>query len=177
MRLKAQAYAVDLPPDSTLAGLYDGAALADAFAITLSSANTADIDSLARALLGNPAWWFRALLACRDTLVAPFGVVTSNQLRTQMQNSGTAHIDFFPIVSRTTEELVLGADDRHLDFCTSVLIRKLLPDGQREIVVTTVVHSHNRFGRLYLTVIGPFHRFVVRSNLQRTTANDHPLIP
>lgn len=167
--MKAKAYAVDLPLDSTLARLYDGAALADAFAITLSSACTADIDSLACTLFGKPSWWFRAMLACRDTLVAPFGIATSDQLRAQMQHSGALHIDFFPIVSRTSEELVLGADDQHLDFCTSVLIRKLLPDGQREIVVTTVAHSHNRLGRLYLTVIGPFHRFVVRSNLQRAT--------
>jgi hypothetical protein len=35
------------------------------------------------------------------------------------------------------------------------------------VVLTTVVHCHNLFGRIYLRVISPFHRLVVRSNLAR----------
>jgi hypothetical protein len=77
--------AVGSPLQSVIAGLYDGADLADAFAIMLPDVIAADIDQLARAVLGNPSWWFRALLACRDALVAPFGVKTSAQLRAQLQ--------------------------------------------------------------------------------------------
>jgi hypothetical protein len=116
--------AVGLPLQSVIAGLYDGADLADAFAIMLPDVIAGDIDQLARAVRGNPSWWFRALLACRDALVAPFGVKTSAQLRAQLQDAAAAHIDFFPVVSRTADEAVIGADDKHLDFRTSVLIRR-----------------------------------------------------
>lgn len=165
--MKPATRAVALPADSIIAGLYQGAALADAFAVTLPDDSTADIDRIAHAVLGNPSWWFCGLLACRDALVAPFGIKTSGQLRAEMQAAAAPHIDFFPVLSRVDDELVIGADDRHLDFRTSVLVRKLLPGRQRELIVTTIVHSHNRFGHLYLLAIAPFHRLVVRANLQR----------
>ena len=36
--------------------------------------------------------------------------------------------------------------------------------------MTTAVHCHNLFGRVYLFVISPFHRLVVRSALARAAA-------
>jgi hypothetical protein len=164
------ARAVGLPPQSAIAGLYDGADLADAFAIILPDVIAADIDQLARAVLGNPSWWFRALLACRDVLVAPFGVKTSAQLRAQLQEAAAPHIDFFPVVSCTSDEVVIGADDRHLDFRTAVLIRRSAAGERCKLIVTTVVHSHNRLGHMYLLVIAPFHWLVMRANLQRAAA-------
>jgi hypothetical protein len=161
-----KARAVPLPPESRIAGLFDGAHLTDAFAITLPEGAPLDIEVLARAVLGNHSWWFLALLACRDALVAPFGVKTSAQLRSEQHARGTAHIDFFPIVSCDGNELVIGVDDRHLDLRVSVLLRGTQV-GQHEVVATSVVHCRNRFGRVYLFVIAPFHRLVVRSNLER----------
>ncbi|RAX27184.1 DUF2867 domain-containing protein, partial [Enterococcus sp. HPCN18] len=52
-------------------------------------------------------------------------------------------------------------------FKASVLVRALADDARRELVATTVVHCNNRFGHVYLFVIGPFHRLVVRSSLAR----------
>ena len=162
--------AVPLPPQSELASLFNGAHLADAFAITLSEGVPLDIDSLARAILGAPSLWFRVLLACRDVLVTPFGIKTSAQLRSELLATSAAHIDFFPILSREAHELVIGAQDRHLDFRTSVLLRGTAVDGQHEVVATTVVRCHNPFGHVYLFLIAPFHRLVVRSNLARAAA-------
>jgi hypothetical protein len=158
---------VPMPPDSMISGIFGGADLADAFAITLPQDGPHEIESIARAVLGNPSPWFRALLACRDALVAPFGVKPSGQLRRELQASSSAHIDFFPVVSLDVNELVIGADDTHLDFRTSVLLRSAALEGQYEVVVSSVVHCRNRFGHLYLFVIAPFHRSVVRSNLAR----------
>lgn len=162
--------AVPLPRESELAGLFNGAHLADAFAITLSAGAPLDIDLLARAFLGDPSPWFRALLACRDALVTPFGVKTSARLRSELRARSAPHIDFFPIISREGHELVIGEDDRHLDFRTSVLLRGAAVDGKHEVVATTVVRCHNSFGHLYLFLIAPFHRLVVRSNLARAAA-------
>jgi hypothetical protein len=62
--------------------------------------------------------------------------------------------------------MVMGGDDRHLDFRVAVLVR-MDAQGGRELVVVTVVHSHNRLGRTYLAVIAPFHRTILRANLER----------
>jgi hypothetical protein len=162
---------VALPPESGIAHLFPGAHLADAFAITLPPGAPQDTEALARAVFGDPAPWFRALLALRDAIVRPFGLKTSAQLRHELGGEASAtHIDFFLIVSRRPDELVIGDDDRHLDFRASVL-QRASGDGQaRELVATTAVHCHNLLGRVYLFVISPFHRLVVRSSLARAAA-------
>jgi hypothetical protein len=75
-------------------------------------------------------------------------------------------IGFFPVLSKSAGEMVMGGDDRHLDFRVAVLVRADAPGG-RELVVVTVVHCHNRLGRTYLAVIAPFHRTILRANLER----------
>jgi hypothetical protein len=62
--------------------------------------------------------------------------------------------------------MVVGEDDRHLDFRAAILQRTDAAGG-RELVVVTVVHCHNRLGRTYLAVIAPFHRTILRANLER----------
>lgn len=167
--------AVALPAESDIAHLFAGAHLADAFAITLPAGVSQDTEVLARAVFGHPAPWFRALLACRDAIVGPFGVKTSAQIRHAMKGDGSAtHIDFFPIVARRAHELVVGEDDRHLDFRASVLQRACADGEGRELVATTAVHCHNLFGRAYLLAISPFHRLVLRSSLARAAARGWP---
>ncbi|MDP9900751.1 DUF2867 domain-containing protein [Variovorax ginsengisoli] len=153
--------------ESRVAGLFESSHFADAFAVPLPTGTQLTIELLAQAVFGDPSWWFRLLLKFRDVLVAPFGVKSSDTLRAEMQTSGKAHIDFFPVLSRSENELVLGENDRHLNFKASVLVRALANGKGRELVATTVVHCNNSFGHFYLFVIGPFHRLVVRSNLAR----------
>lgn len=160
-----------LPAESSIAHLFVGADLADAFAIALPAGAPQDTEALARAVFGDPAPWFRALLALRDAIVAPFGIKTSARLRRELGSDGAAtHIDFFPILSREPGELIIGDDDRHLDFRASVLQRASASGEGRELVATTAVHCHNLFGRIYIFVISPFHRLVVRSSLSRAAA-------
>lgn len=160
-----------MPAQSDIAPRFAGAHLADAFAITLAPSAPQDIETLTRAVLGNPAPWFRAMLALRDALVGPFGVKTSAQLRAALHASDRTYVDFFPVVSQRPAEWIVGDDDKHLDFRASVLVCAAGSAGAREVVFTTVVHCHNLFGRAYLFVIGPFHRLVVRSSLARAAAS------
>ena len=75
-------------------------------------------------------------------------------------------IGYLPLLSKSAGELVVGEDDRHLDFRVAILLRTGAAGG-RELVVVTVVHCHNRLGRTYLAVIAPFHRTILRANLER----------
>lgn len=162
---------VALPAESDIAHLFAGADLADAFAIALPADAPQDTEALARAVFGNPAAWFRALLALRDAIVRPFGIKTAKQIRRDLGSGETStHIDFLPIMARRPGELIVGEDDRHLDFRASVLQRPCGNGGERELVVTTAVHCRNLFGRIYIFVIAPFHRLVVRSGLARAAA-------
>jgi hypothetical protein len=60
--------------------------------------------------------------------------------------------------------VVLGFDDRHLDFRIVIDVRQDRPSGQT-LSVMTLVHRNNLFGRLYLATVMPFHRLIVRRML------------
>jgi hypothetical protein len=160
-------HAVALPAESRIAALFPGAHLADAYAVALPAAATRDITDLARAVLANPAPWARSLMRVRNAMMAGFGVKTSDQIAAAARAAGTERISIFPLQSRSERELIVGADDRHLDFRASVLLRPLADGSGDELVATTVVHCHNALGRIYLVTISPFHRLIMRSNLRR----------
>ena len=126
-----------------------------------------DPEVLARVAFERPAAWIRALTWVRDTVMATAGVKSSRAIGAAAATRGLQVIGFFPVLSKSAAEMVMGGDDRHLDFRVAVLVRTDAHGG-RELVVVTVVHCHNRLGRTYLAVIAPFHRIILRANLQRT---------
>ena len=67
----------------------------------------------------------------------------------------------FATLDRTDDEVLLGTDDKHLDFRGSVLVE------ERVVTLSTLVRINNRRGRLYMTVVWPLHALVVRSMLRR----------
>lgn len=149
------------PAESRIAGWYEGANLVDSFAVALPPAAPTDAGTLATLLFTDLPLWFRLLLAIRDRVVSLFGVKASHELEADDR------IAFFPVLSRASDEIVLGADDRHLDFRTSVLLRRADDGAGNTLAATTVVRCHNLLGRLYLALILPFHILVVTDALRR----------
>ena len=58
------------------------------------------------------------------------------------------------MVRQSADEVVLGFDDKHLDFRIVVAV------AGGFATVTTIVRCHNAWGRAYLTAIMPFHRVI-----------------
>jgi hypothetical protein len=164
---RIEAHAVPIPSDSVLAPLYGGADLLDAFAIHLPAGASDDPEVLARVAFERQAMWIRALTWVRDAVMATVGVKSSRAIGAAAAAQGLQVIGYFPVLSKSAREMVVGGDDRHLDFRVAVLVRADAQGG-RELVVVTVVHCHNRLGRTYLAVIAPFHRTILRANLERT---------
>ncbi|MGU3467286.1 DUF2867 domain-containing protein [Methylobacterium sp. C33D] len=157
------------PADCAVASWYPGADLVDAFAVTLPGPGPHDLSRLAQAALSDPPPWVTAAMALRDAAVRLFGVQTSGEIRARLKADSRDRVDFFPVRSRSEREIVLGEDDRHLDFRLSLLLSRR-PDGQEELVATTVVRCRNQLGRAYLALIRPGHALVVRSGLKRAVA-------
>ena len=97
--------------------------------------------------------------------MATVGVKSSRAIGVAAAARGPV-IGFFPVLSKSARELVMGEDDRHLDFRLAILLRTGAA-GERELVVVTVVHCHNWLGRTYLAVISPFHRMIVPASLEQ----------
>src|SRR5690349_10398372 len=160
-----KAHAVPMPSNSLLAPLYAGADFCGAFAMRLPAGASDDLEVLARAALERLAWWIRALTRVRDAVMATFAVKSSRAVGRAAAARGPV-IGFFPVLSKSATELVVGEDDRHLDFRVTIQLRADAANG-RELVAGTVVHCHNRLGRIYLATIKPFHRVIVRASLEQ----------
>ena len=160
-----KALAIPVPSDSVLAPLYAGADLLDAYAIHLPAGASDDPEVLARVAFERQAAWIRALTWLRDAAMATVGIKSSRAIGAAAAARGPV-IGFFPLLSKSARELVVGEDDRHLDFRVAILLRTGAA-GARELVVVTVVHCHNRLGRAYLALIAPFHRVIAQASLEQ----------
>ena len=159
---------VALPSESRVAGFYPATDLADAYAIALPNDAITDPESLARFVLAQQAPWVAGLMRIRDMLVAGFGLKTARQLKEPAAGSDK-RVGIFKVYEIGSHEVLLGEDDKHLDFRVSVLhqTRTLGAQSIRSLTVSTVVHCHNRLGRMYILLIAPFHRLIVQSSLRR----------
>lgn len=155
------AKAVAVPVDVRLTSLLPGCSFADAYCVVLAAA-ALDARQAAQAVLDSPPRWVNALLAVRNRAVRPFGLKAAVR---QARPDAPGQIGIFPVRAESPAELVLGFDDGHLDFRVVVAVQPAQAGGSR-VTLTTLVRTNNRLGRVYLAVILPFHRLVVRGMLQ-----------
>lgn len=120
--------------------------------------------------------WVGGLLRLRNALVGWLGLKTS-----------VAHVDvaaalaafrcvpgeriiLFQVKAVGPNEVVLGDEDRHLDFRVSLWMEAAASGdpAMRSLTISTAVRFHNRWGRLYFFPVKPFHRLIVRVMLRRT---------
>ncbi len=103
------------------------------------------------------------LLKVRDGIVGMFGLAAAGQ--------GSPELDYYPVgsqlaiftvLARNGNEIVMGEDDKHLIFRTSVLIDR----EESKIYLTTVVKYHNFWGRLYFLPVKPVHKILIRSQFK-----------
>jgi len=119
-----------------------------------------DAEQAARAVFAHPPHMIRCLMALRNAIVAPFGLKAS----VDFSDRGLGKIDVFPIISNTGTEVVVGGDDKHLNFRIWISIQPSLTGS--EVTISTLVNINNLFGRVYLFTIMPFHKFLSRAQLQ-----------
>lgn len=118
----------------------------------------ADARLAAKAIVAAFPRWTQPLLALRTVLVLPFGLKGGGSPKAD-------RIAFFPVVSERRERIVAGFDDRHLDFRIVVDLESV-GSGQN-VSLTTVIARHNTLGRIYLMLVLPFHRAIIRSALRQ----------
>lgn len=120
-----------------------------------------DAAELTIATFFNMPGWVKGLLAFRDSLVRPLGLKTggSEDLRppTREEILDFSYSGIFAVHSADDDEVILGTDDRHLDFRVSIL--RSVPDDL--VAISTWVRPHNIAGRAYLAAVYPFHRIIV----------------
>ena len=117
---------------------------------------------MAKAMFADPPRFASMLMSARNAVVRPLGLKAPDPHRAA---NHTGCVGIFPILSDTGQQMVLGLDDRHLDFriCVSVEPR----DGGSDVVLSTLLRFNHLSGRIYLFCIKPFHHLLSRLMLRR----------
>lgn len=153
----------EVRPEIDAGTLLAGAQFIDAWSIAVDD-TALDARHAAEKMLARGPRWVETLINLRNRLVTPFGLKTPAP-------DGIAsreRIGIFPVLSETPDRLIAGLNDHHLDFRVVVDVATS-GQGQR-VTATTVVLTHNWLGRIYLAIIMPFHRLIVRSLLRQVAA-------
>ena len=150
----------EIKPDVDCNSLLAGAQFADAFRVTVADVGLDARGAAERMFSRNPRW-VQSLLDLRNAIAAPIGLKTSGANDATPQGM----IGLFPVLSETPQRLIAGFNDHHLDF--RVVVDVLPAGGAKEVTATTLVLTHNWFGRAYLTAIMPFHRMIAKTLLKQ----------
>lgn len=133
---------------------------ADAFEVS-THLDFATMREIAYTTVGTSPTWAKRLFKIRNFIVAPFGLKPDG--KTDAPRSET-RISIFPILQESEDSIVLGMDDIHLNF--RIIIERFAIGGGFRIRVTTLVRRHNILGKVYITLITPFHKLIVASGMR-----------
>lgn len=154
---------VPFPADS-LAAKYLPADYADAVECVCSLPATVTPDDIQVGFWTAMPRWVAALMKLRNWLVRPFGLESGNGKTADE----IAVLVLKGVTDRTETETVTAKDDKHLKFYCSVLLVREPGDGRTSVIVCTVVQIHNKLGKIYFSIIKPFHKVIVKSTLKNT---------
>ncbi|MEC2076344.1 DUF2867 domain-containing protein [Metabacillus fastidiosus] len=142
----------------------------DSYKAILSSESTYDVDSITRLFLISAPTWVTNLMKIRDRLVSLIGLKTSSPSKIQnITLKQGSSIGIFRVINRASNEILLGEDDRHLNFRVSILLDEA--DGLKYVTVSTVVYFNNWLGRLYFVVVRKVHKAIVSAMLKNMVRN------
>ena len=158
--------AVEVPVGSLVAQAFSKIDFADAYQVSVPDA---DLESFARKFLTVRIGWIEALFKLRNRLVSIFGLKTSLEAPPLPPQKVTfepgTNVAIFRVFQKNSQEILLGEDDKHLDFRFSLLLQG--EGANAQAVISTVVHFNNWLGRAYFIPVAPFHKLIVRAILSR----------
>jgi len=137
----------------------------DSFSGTLTDKNNSlDAKDVCKTFFSSAPKWIGTLLTIRNKIVSAFGLKTSGKevdLQKQLDQftcEPGEQLGLFKVFSKSDNEVVLGEDDKHLNFRVSLLLDKKSDDPlKKDLIISTVVEFNNAFGRFIFYL---FNRFI-----------------
>lgn len=167
---------IDIPSTSLAMRSLPHIDFADAFKCQLLEDQPQTIDSVTRAIFLTMPPWISQLLELRNIIVRPFGLKTAVDAVSSSKDElqpGTA-VGVFEVLDRQLNEIMLGEDDKHLDYRVSIQLEH--EEEKCWVVVATVVKFNNWLGRAYFVPVKPVHKVIVSAmmkyGLERSVGNE-----
>ncbi|MEO8023700.1 DUF2867 domain-containing protein [Polaromonas sp.] len=165
----------EVPSSSTLdRRVVESAYFRDAYRAPVHHADASVVD-IFFSIFGHQPLWMKMVLIVRNQL-ATFGgldVPPASDILNPVIKSSYAvgdKIGPWPIFALSETELVAGRNNKHLDFRLSVL--KEAREHVDSVVISTICTVNNRYGKVYLFFIVPFHRWGVKRLMAKAISED-----
>lgn len=159
--------AVSIPTDCALSSRQHDADFADAYEVLVPASNLTATE-IYRAVTRQTPGWIEALMRLRNQVVQPFGLKNLGGMAAVAPGDAVPgkRMGLFEVVSCSNQELVLQDDDKHLLVQLSVF-KQTLNHTHDKLTLSTVVHTHNALGRIYMAFVGPAHKVIAPAVLRQ----------
>lgn len=135
------------------------------FVDTFSTTNNSDdLEKVSKLIFDSQPKWVDALFEIRNWIANLLGLKTTIPDDYHTEHTVGGYIGFFKIYSIDKDELIMGADDKHLNFRAVINNENT---SQYNIKVTTIVQYNNKMGKVYMTFVKPFHRLVIMAMIKK----------
>lgn len=159
---------IEIPPGSEIAQRMVGAYFQDSYEFSLDSASPSALQLYLQLVKETPAW-VSLLMSLRNRVVGLVGLKNLGHLDDVARNKAASdyrvgqRVGIFSLLYLSEQEIILGDSDKHLNVQVSLYKQE---HGQ-SAAISTVVHIHNRLGRLYMMLVTPVHQLIVPAMLKR----------
>ncbi len=150
---------------------------ADSYSMPLNTKGLA-IEQAGECFFTSAPAWVDALLILRDKIVGMIGLKTGSDadnkdaLIANFKCEVGEQLALFKVFDKNENEVILGEDDKHLDFRVSLFLDR----QNNKLAVSTVVKINNWIGKLYLLPVIPFHKIIVptivKGMIRQLASND-----
>jgi len=163
--------AASLPKDSALWAHHAPGDFMDCYEATAVS-TTMELEDAVRTAIAEMPAWVSLLMDMRNRIVGPLGLkagrhslqpesATGDEVALETPRDPAAERIVFTVRERYEHEIILGEDDKHLDF------RVTLYREHGTYYVATWVRPNAWYGWVYLYSILPFHKLIMRLSAKR----------
>lgn len=165
---------IEFPESSVLYPDREKYDYSDSFGGTFTdSENKIGIEDIVHGFAKPLPGWIDCLMSVRDKIVCLFGLKTSEKERRENLPNNYRFVEgekmgFFNFYSRTENEVILGEDDKHLNFRVSLLLETFIAEPCiKRVIITTTVTYNNWIGPVYFFFVRPFHKIIVPIMLKK----------
>lgn len=165
-----QVYTVDIPASSLIHKSLSPIEYEDAFALKAELKEPISIAELPIVFFDVMPKWFGVLMGIREMIAGWIGLKTAKGIDVQKQRDTFTgkvgeSIALFHVHESNESEIVMGENDKHLDFRLSFFKQEI--GKETEIILATTVKFKGWLGHLYFFPVKPFHRLIVPIILKR----------
>jgi len=173
-KLKMKVIKTNLPNNSILNASHKEFHYLDSFQGTLTDVgNKFTSVDVGKAFFSSGPKWVGKIFTLRNNIVSIFGLKTSGNITNRERQLANfkcepgEQLGLFKVFAKTENEVILGEDDKHLNFRVSLYLEQQTNGTKKKnLIVTTTVEFNNWFGRLYFLPVRPFHKLIVPTMLK-----------